>query len=1684
MFAAVLAVGGTLLWVANLQRSDPGLGRTTAPGDADSQGQEKPVDAAPTGGAIEGQEAPLFVRIRGEASVDTYAEGEGARQGAKSRLEGNFTALDEAYTRYRVDGLTLEVLDPVSQEVVQTLTAESGTFRVEPGGGAHALTIADGGRMLLESVKFVRHSQHAFAPLTLEAPRLELSLSTNELRSLDEDAVKLTGKGLSGGGRDLLFSGESGLLRLGRGGEVVMNRAQGGELFFSTPNKGPLEIRQAGESGALGSMEAIAAEGARLIMKGDPPGQVDADTLRLIGHSVDGTVVLERAEAEGEVLVVRKDGRYSGARAQLELDDKGELETLVLEENPTAQFTMQRSAGAATHILSKGQGPLSVSISDAGTRFTLAGPGSAEALGEGLEILAEGSLQGVIDPERTRATIVARERVRVVQGASRLETDTLEAVFLAGEVESADLYCEGPTRLARRDPARGLVSVDVQGESDVRLRGPDWQVVTARSVRTDVVGPEPLRVTAGLIENLDLNTWTFEASEGVTFAGVEGEGSSNRARMDAGGSLRLVGTEDVAASVRVIGRGDPNDISEALVGATIRGLEVRVSRDHFEAAGDVHLEAETGSGHLVVLADSASFDLVRPEADAPESMGVAGPTPFALEATGVRHASLEGPGSKTLVAAKHVSILGVLGNKGDGESLATSDLVATGDVQIERGGALPLTASGETLVMEGEREGRLVAAQGAKVNVHGRLMPTGREFQLLATSIIFDGQELMASEPEASLQGLGLTPPGGAGLALGELRVAAKSMEASPEGVRFSGGVLLQGTDTQGVPMLLRSGRLWISGAFDLGSGALAPEQALRSLEAADGFNWVYGGLGRARGKRMIATRQGASFWGDSGEPCSIEVGRNSGTISLQSRFIELDLDRFLVTAERGVIRSTGEGRTWSISFADLRPNDRNGRTLVAMAAPRYEDASNQARADFVGFWINGDQWRARGYESLWGTPPPPDGDIGSTPSAPELPRGPFIDNVFRRLMAGELGEFMRAAFAEGNIEVVEDGRLGARASAIYLDMETEQGVLEGATLVARMQVARGRTERVRVSAKEMRMGSDGSMRADKATLTTSTHDVPSYVIETRKLVLGPRPDELWELSATGNRLVFANRFGIPLPSLGNLALNQQGDVVGFVTGDDTVRSIEHLVVGDSARFGPMIGTAFGSDVGSVGRKAGELLGFGENATGRWHSQASYLGGRGALLGLGLDLRERQPDGTQDSWLQVTSRGIYDDSEDHGLVRVPEEERDSLRMWSSARGRHPFSDVAWADLALSSQTDPGVQAEFFQRDFQRYEERDNYLHYRDGRGADYFDAMFRIRADDFRTDVVEQPTLGYYHGERSVGRVAGVELLYGADLELDSLSRREGDLDYEFPFLDSEGLPDGLGDRDVLRANTSHRLSAPLRTDLAGMRVTPWLEGRGTVWDKDAVGGRGVSRSAALAGIDLATTLFKVSDSGWRHSLTPTLSYSSDLFVEHSGGPLVRFDALDDPLGSEEFGAGVRALWTDPADKSHYDLEVKSLRRFNRASGGADQTQIASLGSLRTKFGDVPVGLLHDSRIDIETGKTLYSRSTFAWQPTEPLMLQFGFRRGFDPLQGRLFEVGSFDARWRVDRKWEIELGEDVSTVGNGNLRSHLALRRFGADFLLELVLIDRAGEGGPSLSISFSPLFLWSPKRMGMLDD
>ncbi len=1705
VFGAVLGAGGVVLFLG-VRGSSGAKAPSLGPGLAvqrDIPRREPPHESS--------AQEPLFVRIDGQASLDTYAAGASRRRGAKSRLQGEFHALDESFSSYRVLNLSLHTLNPETGEVIETLTADSGTFRVEPGLTSHDLVIADGGRVLLEGVVSKRLGLHAFAPLTLTAERLEAWVGEDELRSAGEELVHIEGAGLSGKGRGLVFQGGRGLLRLNRGGEVTMQQPQGDTVLFQTPTTGALEVRQEGSHGEGSRISVTAEGGARVVTTGKagPAGalamtrsDIQAQSLKIEGRREAGEFLIESGQALGNVVAERGAARYSGSVAEFDLGPDGRLRQLLIQADPAAEFPVQLDDGAPQRVRCSGEGPLFAQMGELGMSFTLRGPSTSQVLGGDLAIHAEEFLGGRSGSEGEWASLTMRKNVRVIQGPRRLETEVLDVAFRQeqprGEVGTdpvggiTEFICEGPTHIFQRTEAQGLVSIDVSGRSELEHRTDGWRVNRARGVRVDVVGPRPLSVSAGVVTDFDLASLELEASEGVSWAGVEGDGSASQLAIEPGQIVRLIGSEDVAARLRVLPQRATIRDPGAVEYAALQGAQVTVSRRSFLATGEVELQAQTGEGTLTLEAGRVTLNLVGEPSDPDEAPAAGKPQPFSLEAHLVEQASLDRANDQVALRAQRINMLGVFAAEIEERDLYTSDLVASGEVHFERSGLMAMKAKGDTLILQDQGRGQLVGTEGARVMVQGLEGLDGRVFGLSAAALTWEEERIEAAEPKFALMeradsaaGEGGFEEPRPGLSPGEGRIEAASMVATPEGLRFEGGVLLQGTDEQGFPLIVRAGKLRLAGSW---IGVATGVDAIQSLEASAGFVCTYGGVGRASGDRFLATRAGLTFWGRGDDHCAVEVGQALGTLELSSSYIHLDLDRFLVSCERGKLASTSATGSWILYFASVLPQECGDQTLLAMTAPRFSDGQNEARADYVGLWLQSHRWRARGRNLLWGPAPPlvrgGEEPLADPPMGIARPQGPLLSNVFRRLSEGELSRYLEAAYAEGNIEVVEDGRLSAQAHSIYLNMLDERGELEEATLVASMQVAKGRTERVRVSADQMLTAGDGSLRADKATLTTSTQDQPTYVIQTRKLVLDPRDDGLWEISARGNKLVFSNHISVPLPSIGGLALDRKGDVVGFVTGDDTVRSLDHLVVGDNARFGPMVGTAFRSDIGKIGRKLGDLLGFGVDSIGRWHAQASYLGSRGVLGGLGLEMREPSKESREDMWLEIMTRGIHDTSDDRGLVRVPVEDRDPTRLWTHARGRYPFSDVAWVDLALNTQSDPGVQSEFFQRRYQQFEERDTYLHYRDGRGADYFDAMFRVRLDSYRTDVLERPSLGFSHGERELATLGSVPVLYGAGLELDALSRRSGDPDYEFDFQDSDGLLDGLGDRDVLRASTYHRLSAPLNMGWMGVRATPWIEGRAAAWDATVDGATGATRTGAVFGVDLATTLFRVNDAGWRHMLTPTLGYTNEKLMSHHGKDLVRFDAYDDPLGAEEIGAGLRALWTDPTDDSRYDLELKGLRRFHRDDSMENQTQLSMLGSLRTTMNGAPVALMHDGRIDIETGRTLFSRSTFAWRPDEPWILQFVYRRGLDPLQGRLFEAASFDARWRIDPKWELELGEDISMAGNGSLRTHLALRRFSADFMLETTIDKRAGEGGAGISIGFSPLFLWRPKRLGILDE
>src|SRR5262249_26323978 len=156
-----------------------------------------------------------------------------------------------------------------------------------------------------------------------------------------------------------------------------------------------------------------------------------------------------------------------------------------------------------------------------------------------------------------------------------------------------------------------------------------------------------------------------------------------------------------------------------------------------------------------------------------------------------------------------------------------------------------------------------------------------------------------------------------------------------------------------------------------------------------------------------------------------------------------------------------------------------------------------------------------------------------------------------------------------------------------------------------------------------------------------------------------------------------------------------------------------------------------------------------------------FLGSRGVLMGIGLTLRSGD-----EFKIDLDYSAIPDSGQDRGPVRVPESDREHWRTWARARARRTFSPSEWIDLAFSNQRDPGVQAEFYERYYYNYEQKDNYLHWRKALGPYYFDSSLKVRLED-RTDTEELPSAGVFRERAEVGHVGNLPLLWTGWLDAD-----------------------------------------------------------------------------------------------------------------------------------------------------------------------------------------------------------------------------------------------------------------------------------------------------------------------------
>ena len=1084
---------------------------------------------------------------------------------------------------------------------------------------------------------------------------------------------------------------------------------------------------------------------------------------------------------------------------------------------------------------------------------------------------------------------------------------------------------------------------------------------------------------------------------------------------------------------------------------------------------------------------------------------------FVLDAEEVTECRLAGQGRFVEISADSVTINGGFGALDQDSPLADMDLsgysalaVGSVDMRYKSGAEQPMMRGRcHRLTLEDGVRGRMEAAPGKRVRASGVVPGNDLTYQVEATSVTFTKEVLIADAAEGTDVNVELASP----VRISSLgwvidRVLTKKLTVTRDGVTLGGESFVEGKNPQGGPF--RYDVVTVTFAIDdlepvkspKTIGPFEPVPPQESLPAQDApsskpsdlltqTDWKPEGFINAGfGELVCEALPGRELISPRPFLRNVRLTLEDDGVSLTADWLSFDRTALTLHAGRGTLGGGGGAARWDLEFAAIETTLFEDEVMLTITAPRVSFGNDKALADYLSIWIDRARWEALG-GGITGLETAITEEIPGAQAPDRKPN--FLAEILFELQDREYGKYVRALYMEGGVEVIRSDRRAARGSKLYINLPDAIAWLEDAELVYPL-LSRGREVPLRIRTKRLGTDEKGALTAENATLTTCDHDVPHFVVLTRKFQLSPRDDGGWRFGARGNKLKFTGGINLPLPSIGNLVLDEEFGIEGFENEAGEVTPLRDIGVARTARFGTVLGAAFRFDIGNVGEWFAERIGMDSSSLrGKWDTEAQYLSGRGPQVGLGLQLRERKPgdDPDEDFRLDGFVGGVLDDGEDRGSVRVLESMRDDVRITGHVRARYPIVRGEWFDVAIASQTDPGVQSEFYEGDFLTFEQRDTFLRWRKSYGSDFLAAGAQKRINSFRSQKEELPSFGAYRGEREVGTFTGVPILWGGSFDAGYFRRVEGTVGQDL-FSDLPGgAAFGIGDHETGRADLRQRVSLPIQTSVGGIKATPFAELRGTAWT-DALGaGDDPRRGALFTGLELSTTLHKVTDNGYLHALAPRLSYTTDVANDQNGGVPILLDSTEAAIDGTRVEAGVRSLWQRPGTFENLDLDLRVISLQDRDDGVADSTELGTLGNYITRYGDGEgqIGIRHDARYDLEVNETTYSRSAFAIRPNDSFLVEFRYSQARDIFQSELFETGGILGRWRLDPKWELESRYIHDLKNDQQLLTELTVRRYAHDFVFDITFQDRSGEGGTNLSFSLVPLLGWTAARIGILD-
>jgi hypothetical protein len=748
----------------------------------------------------------------------------------------------------------------------------------------------------------------------------------------------------------------------------------------------------------------------------------------------------------------------------------------------------------------------------------------------------------------------------------------------------------------------------------------------------------------------------------------------------------------------------------------------------------------------------------------------------------------------------------------------------------------------------------------------------------------------------------------------------------------------------------------------------------------------------------------------------------------------------------------TAEPEPISFSWSTMEPLTDGDADLWVFQMPVIKDGENQFRATWAIFWVSpGAQLLDLSKRSGVGEedlrlgqpfePAEPPAVSGESPGA----------NLLKRMFAYPMLSEVREAYFEGPVEYFEQGRRVAFADAMYLDRIGGHGWIRGGNYSFKDRLG-GSDYVVKVQADWLRISADGSLGSRRARLTTSEFGVPSYYIMTGDLRMRrtPDPEYPYEVRLKQNQIRLRDWLTLPLPPINYLA-NEEGEP-----------SLGGLRVGQDARFGTVLGFEYNRDVREeLGERINRLLGgTPDSYRARFRFNINYFGSRGVLFDPGLRLQ------SGDNYTWSSALGVIpDDSRDRGLIQVPEDQRDGLRSWFRSRGRFKRGTGEWIDLALTVQSDPGVQSEFFEDDYLRYEERDSFLNWHKAQPGQLHNVIVSGPLNDFNGGIGRLPEYNFILQRREVARLFGYALHHGFDVRVGAYNRHAGDPTYEAPF------DDGLGQSDLMRAFQRQRLELPIPLGQSGAIATPFADLTTTGWTESGEDEGEIGRTLGFGGIKLSQVLWRGdTERGWQE-IAPSVAIRRDWIEASSSALPLVIDELEAGLTDGEFvDLALRGRAAFPLFPASFDGELRASHAEDSASLEAGWQPIGVFSAIDTSVGPLPIRLAHDGRYDLDNGDTNYSNSLLDLYPRRDLDLQLAFARGRDRFGDPRFEAATIAAVYRFTPKWDIEGRQQYDLLDEGQLGSSIRIKRYGHDLLFELGVRYRAGEG-TSFGIGIKPL-------------